>query len=113
MMTMSGGPCLHYDCTNRNSFGYCKTTACINKHYRHEQWVSTSNRTEQTVFKPQTQADRIRAMSDEELAEMISDRIDCSECKHMYAGEGKPCHNGKCCPDYWLEWLREEVATDG
>ena len=33
MRTMSGDPCLHYDCTNRNSFGYCKTTACINSKY--------------------------------------------------------------------------------
>jgi len=38
MRTMSGGLCLHYDCSNRNSFGYCKTTACINEHYQQEQW---------------------------------------------------------------------------
>lgn len=37
MRTMSGGPCQHYDCSNRNSFGYCKTTACINEHYQQEQ----------------------------------------------------------------------------
>ena len=41
MRTMSGGPCLHYDCSNRNSFGYCKTTACINEHYQQEQWITT------------------------------------------------------------------------
>ena len=33
MRAMSGDACLHYDCTNRNSFGYCKTTACINPKY--------------------------------------------------------------------------------
>ncbi len=27
------GPCPHYDCTNRNSFGYCNSTACINPNY--------------------------------------------------------------------------------
>lgn len=27
------GPCPHYDCTNRNSFGYCDSTACINPNY--------------------------------------------------------------------------------
>ena len=59
--------------------------------------------------KPITNADRIRAMSDEELAELISDIMDWSECEHRYAGEGKPCHNGYCCPDYWLDWLREEA----
>ena len=52
MRTMSGGPCLHYDCSNRNSFGYCKTTVCINEHYRHEEWASTSNRTERETVKP-------------------------------------------------------------
>lgn len=62
--------------------------------------------------KPMTWGDKIRAMSDEELAELISDTMDCSECEHRYAGEGKPCHNGYCCPDYWLDWLRQE-AQDG
>ena len=38
MGTMIGGFCLHYDCSNRNSFGYCKTTVCINEHYQQEQW---------------------------------------------------------------------------
>lgn len=69
MRTMSGGPCTHYDCTNRNSFGYCKTTACINQNYQHEQWMLTTNRTEPVIVKPNTNADRIRAMTDEELAE--------------------------------------------
>lgn len=41
MRTMSGSPCLHYDCSNRNSFGYCKTTVCINERYQQEQWVTT------------------------------------------------------------------------
>ena len=65
------GLCMHYDCTNRNSFGYCKTTACINQNYQHEQWISTSNRTDKVVVKPQTNADCIRSMTDEELAEFI------------------------------------------
>lgn len=33
------GICPHYDCSNRDSFGYCKTTVCINEHYKQEQWV--------------------------------------------------------------------------
>lgn len=65
-----------------------------------------------TIGKPKTNADRIRSMTDEELAELISDRIDCCECEHMYAGEGKPCHNGETCPDYWLDWLKQEVGAN-
>lgn len=55
MRNMSGGKCYHYDCTNRNCFGYCKTTACINFHYQHEQWEcpSTTNTTEKVVLKSQ------------------------------------------------------------
>ena len=51
MRTMSGSPCLHYDCSNRNSFGYCKTTVCINEHYQQEQWgsQSTKNKTDSSV----------------------------------------------------------------
>ena len=73
MRTMSGGPCLHYDCSNRNSFGYCRTTVCINEHYQHEQWglPSTTNKPESLVKKHMTNADKIRAMSDEELADEI------------------------------------------
>lgn len=69
MRTMSGSPCLHFDCTNRNSFGYCRTTVCINENYRHEEWTRTSNRIEPVIVTPQTNADRIRQMSDEELAD--------------------------------------------
>lgn len=49
MKTMSGGPCLHYDCSNRNSFGYCKTTACINDNYRWEQWNDSQSTTNKTI----------------------------------------------------------------
>lgn len=62
MKTMSGGRCYHYDCSNRNSFGYCKTTVCINAYYRQEQWgqtPSTGNTSERLVVKPQANADRM------------------------------------------------------
>lgn len=36
------GPCPHYDCTNRNSFGYCNTTACINPNYNHKSLTTAS-----------------------------------------------------------------------
>lgn len=68
MRTMSGGPCTHYDCTNRNAFGYCKTTACINQDYSTEWIESTANKSYQVVSKPVTNADWIRSMTDEELA---------------------------------------------
>ena len=53
MRTMSGGPCLHYDCTNRNSFGYCRTSVCINEHYMNEQVGRTSNCSESVTVNSQ------------------------------------------------------------
>ena len=49
--------------------------------------------------KPQTNADRIRAMSDEELAKILGDKCICpptSECEKL-------CGDCDVC---WMEWLR-------
>ena len=58
--------------------------------------------------KPQTNADRIRSMTDEELAEWMRDNIDCGLCSNIL-GEPQPCMRGKCCVDSWSEWLKQEV----
>ena len=52
-----------------------------------------------------TNSDRIRQMTDEELAESIS-FIDCSKC---------PLYNTHCeghCKEKFLEWLKQEVRED-
>ena len=66
--------------------------------------------------KPQTNADRIRAMTDEELAEFaVSTGQGCAPDKNFV----------ECCFDHkdglieadcrkcWLDWLKEEVVSDG
>lgn len=60
-------------------------------------------------FKPITNADRIRSMTDEELADWLG-----VYCNGQTAQEvGKPCVSGMgSCEECWLDWLREEV-TDG
>lgn len=45
------GPCRHYDCTYRTSFGSCKFTACINPNYN-VVTTSTTNTAGGTVMKP-------------------------------------------------------------
>lgn len=53
--------------------------------------------------KPMTNADRIRVMSDEELAEIIICPYDVDESL---------CNKMACCLDCCLEWLREPVEGD-
>ncbi len=57
--------------------------------------------------KPQTNADRIRSMTDEELTSWINDHADCnSRCEAWKDG----CMNSdSTCMAAWLDWLKEEV----
>lgn len=73
------GPC-PFPCANKTEFGYCKTTACL---------YAPTIRVTST---PRTNADRIRAMTDEELAEWLDNNT------YQF-----PIY--KC----WLEWLRQEA----
>lgn len=57
-----------------------------------------------------TNADRIRALDDEELAEWISKIMDCNVCVNMNGYF--PCHNEECCPDHWLNWLKSSAKED-
>ena len=50
--------------------------------------------------KPQTNADRIRAMSDEELAEFIAPLVTVTKVGEELAKER------------WLEWLKREVSDN-
>ena len=53
----------------------------------------------------QTNADRIRSTSDEELAEFFSEKMDCAPCP---ASEEVECGCDRCV-DLIKEWLKREV----
>ena len=57
--------------------------------------------------KPQTNADRIRAMTDEELARWIATTADdnCPDTAHE-----RYCDNR--CGECWLDWLKSPVEVD-
>ena len=62
--------------------------------------------------KPVTNADRIRAMSDEELAKMLNDiGWDCHFCTEHLRLDNEPLMRGKkCdekCAEHCLEWLKQ------
>lgn len=63
-----------------------------------------------TIKRHKTNADRIRAMTDEELAEKIGESIDCEVCKTMHHSENDECPSKphQACVDFWLDWLRQE-----
>lgn len=55
-----------------------------------------------------TRGDAFRAMTDEEIAEFLSDNIDCTYCTLRVRG----CMNDtQTCVNVFLQWLREEAAT--
>lgn len=55
------------------------------------------------IYKPQTNADKVRAMTDEELAEFI---------EHSPYPPNATCSEEGCkfdtCVDCWLDWLKQE-----
>ena len=59
-------------------------------------------------FKPQTNADRIRSMSDEELAELLRD-TQCNAC----AWQGNDCDYADECKAEKLEMLKQECDDNG
>lgn len=59
------------------------------------------------IVNPKTNADRIRSMSDEELAEFMKPYDSgCPRWKEMPI----PCSKRTNCRECWLDWLREEVT---
>ena len=55
---------------------------------------------------PQTNADRVREMTDEELAELFSND-NCGYCRIHDFCFAKGCQVN--CEDVWLDWLRQEA----
>lgn len=58
-------------------------------------------------YKTKTNADRIRSMTDEQLAETMWSYLDCGACPARRSGCGYMDKCQKSC----LEWLKEEVTT--
>lgn len=69
---------------------------------------------------PVRNADRVRAMTDEEFANFIVHRdccpgfftgtfSDASRKKYGFDGRSERCECGECCYECWLDWLRQEA----
>ena len=89
-------------CGNKTASGYCATTVCINPQYSN---IGTAHYGQGVQKRIITNADRIRSMTDEELAELWWEHVDCGEC---------PVHRdckmtGQDCKELALGWLQEEA----
>ena len=82
-------------CGNKTASGYCATTTCINPLYSNIGTAQYGQGVQKSII---TNADRIRAMSDEELAKKISG----IESFAITCGGGWP-------PEKWFDWLKQEV----
>lgn len=99
-----------YKCSYRTNSGYCGRTGGFEScQYRQLHQPNTAVGYVPPLKK--TNADRIRAMADEELAEKIGESIDCEVCKTMHHSESGecPCRPHQSCVDFWLDWLKQEV----
>lgn len=61
------------------------------------------------ISEPQTNADKIRTMSDKELAELFSND-NCGYCRIHDFCFAKGCQAN--CEDIWLDWLKEEAKEE-
>ena len=87
-----------YPCVYCTEDGYCKK-------YSDDEVTSWCVQSPCKDEKP-SNADRIRAMTDEELAEVWWERVDCGECPVH-----KECKlTGQDCKRLALDWLKQEVA---
>lgn len=88
---------------------YGKCRRCVNKNYciwnKDEIINCISN--DYPNFREMTNADRIRNMTDEELAEILhSLKNKCGDCP--VAKSSIFCSTFPTCKDAWLAWLRQE-----
>ena len=81
-------------CGNKTASGYCATTACINPQYSNLGTAQYGQGVQKRII---TNADRIRAMTDEELAHLLH-----SAEEHLFTGNLWNYEK-------WTEWLKQEA----
>lgn len=90
-------------CGNKTASGYCATTACINPKYSN---IGTAQYGQGGQKRIITNADRIRSMTDEELAEWLAKHNERSAVCPNFGAHDCQASCRKC----WLDWLKQEVS---
>lgn len=89
---------------NKCGWYYSKHTLCEKDGTITKPYESCSN------WRPITNADHIRAMTNEELVDMIVDRC-CHglyDCPDNFEGKDETSSDCKAC---WLDWLKQEIKS--
>ena len=92
----------------------CETCAYIGKS-ENDYPCNKCTRNASDKWKPMTNADKIRSMSDEELAEFLEQFEVCSHCEYMDKERctfENPCTHGFATA-MALKWLQSEADTKG
>lgn len=100
-----------HQCDGKTEYGYCRYTWCVNPLHSNFGTAQQGQGVQRAVI---TNYDRIRAMSVEEMAEFMNCGAcppgkDVSELCHDEDGGSVPDMCNLC----WLNWLKQEVSTNG
>lgn len=92
-----------HQCEGKTEYGYCRYTWCINPLHSNLGTAYQGQGVQKAII---TNADRIRSMTDEELAEFIGDDAMHGICPNNCQDDlDRPC---RVCA---LDWLKQECAT--
>lgn len=83
---------MKYNCKN------CKNSECM--------WIGLNDEEICTEYVPKTKGDLLRCMTDEELADLLSQTVDCACCP-CKASDDKCDLPDESCKKQWIEWLKQ------
>ena len=70
----------------------------------------------QYCWEPKTNGDRIRAMNDEELAELFDSIVDNGMSCHLICGDLDKCKRNnsieRICKNHYLKWLKQPLKEE-
>ena len=88
-----------------NSCKHKNTVVCIH--------CKSCERYEKKREEMQTNADRIRGMTDEELTRFFAENCGCDDwCMHKRSGACASKSENECCLDVWYNWLKSPAEVD-
>ena len=104
----------HFHFNDETSLLLCKAADAIedlSKTLDEEVEINTALRCNMPNHIPTTNADRIRAMSDEKLTKFLS-----GNCPSIFGGyrmHSDECDGFDSCQDCWMSWLKQECDDNG